>query len=111
MVRPSFFLRVADRKPRTEWACQPLAAISSAKLLNQRQDGCGLGSDPHARYRRADRTGGRIGATTALRGLPLARRMLGTGRLRMSVIRLDADGGQTCRRKNQGQLLAVVIAA
>src|SRR5258708_24685008 len=29
---PIFLRRVPERKPRTEWACQPVAFISSAKV-------------------------------------------------------------------------------
>src|SRR5262245_2977990 len=32
MLRPSFFLSVPDRAPRTEWACQPVAFCISDRL-------------------------------------------------------------------------------
>src|SRR5258708_792505 len=32
MFRPIFLRSVPERKPRTEWACQPVAFISSAKV-------------------------------------------------------------------------------
>src|ERR1700680_947319 len=32
IFRPIFLRSVPERKPRTEWACQPVAFISSAKV-------------------------------------------------------------------------------